>query len=127
MQARADNKPLSDARAIHGVLASLKLGERVPLNILINDYANGGIPEWTVCEREEDGHYAILTLTDESNIHYPNKAALDIFTCPDKTLGGRLYQWFPGCIHARNMFGDIRQHARAMCDRWPQIIGKKRS
>lgn len=119
MMRRGSHKPLCLAEDVFRVLSSLQVGDPVPVNILIHDYVNDGIPAWVVAEREESGVLIMLTLIDESGTSC-HRTAIDVFTCPAKTLGGRLYQYYPGCVHARNMFADIRQHARAMCDYWQE-------
>jgi hypothetical protein len=123
MMLRAHHKPLSDARAIHNVLASLQVGDPVPANILVLDYQDWTIPPWTVREREDHDILIILTVVDESNF---KPVGLDICTCPAKTLAsGKPFQYFPGCEHCRNMLTDMRQHARSMADTWNKTPRKQ--
>jgi hypothetical protein len=115
--------PLYKASEIHAVLVALAVGDLVPHQVLINDYKSGIIPAWSVAEREESGILTVLTLIDlntqKSDVFSQGSAycAYDVFTAPERVLAGPMYLYFPGCIHARNQLGDIRQDARVMAER----------
>lgn len=123
--------PLHEPPDIYAVLSRLEIGQQVPANVLICDYTNGVIPPWTVREIQKGGgELLILTVCDESEPHQDKQEqatlwdvtpdywpARDVFTLSTKTLAGPLYGWHPGCVHARDMLADIRQHARQIVDR----------
>jgi hypothetical protein len=127
---RSDHLPLYRSEDIYKMVAQLEIGVTIPLQIYIQDYADGQIPEWRIAEREDiGGQHFILTLIDvatqrtrmpEGDSSYVGH---DVIFMPTRTLGGHNYLYFPGCIHARHMFGDIRQHGRCIRE---DALGLKR-
>lgn len=119
---RTQVKPLSEPADIYQVLSQLQIGQQVPPEVLIADYKNGDIPPWTVREIERS-NCLILTVIDptarrDATLFEPELVvAREVFTLPTKTLAGPFYMYHPGCIHARNMLADIRQHARQKSER----------
>lgn len=117
---RRDCMPLSQASAIHEVLSHLEIGDVIPQEIYIRDYKRGGIPTWIVREREVTGLVVDLVVVDESLPH--KHIAMVVLSAPAKTLGGQLFQYFPGCGQARNMFADIRQRGRQISENMEEDI-----
>jgi hypothetical protein len=112
---RHDYKPLSEGSAIYEVLSKLDVGDTVPPQIYIRDFRRGGIPAWIVREKSVSGPVTDLVVCDEGLPH--KTIAMVVLTCQRTTLGGRLFQYFPGCDQARQMFGDIRQDARQIAEK----------
>lgn len=126
MQARHDHKPLWTAGDIYQALAGLVEGDIIPASVYIHDYANGGIPEWTIRERQESGILTILTLIDPATPHknrpelapgVTGYAALELFLAPERVLTGPVYLYYPGCVRARTKLSDARQEARRIAER----------
>lgn len=120
---RSDVRTLDQAPEIYAVLSVLKPGDDVPACVYIADYADTDeIPAWQVREIEVIGLYRILTIIDSST----RKTRLDgtvaalaheVFTAPGKSLRAPLYLWSKNGNHRRDMYADIRQHARQKNER----------
>jgi hypothetical protein len=127
---RAECVPLYRSEDIYKMIVLLHVGAIIPPQVYIQDYADGQIPEWRIAEREPIGVESfILTLVDSATqrTRMPEGDSSfvghDVIFMPTRTLGGHNYLYFPGCVHARHMFGDIRQHGRCIRE---DALGLKR-
>lgn len=120
---RRDNVPLHTSEEIYSVIAGMHVGDVIPAQVYIHDYADGSIPEWTIAEIEQHDFLLIVTFIDPSSTAQSItqecmvSIGLDVFFAPEKTLSAPTYLYYPGCEHARNMLCDIRQEARKISER----------
>ena len=124
MNRRRDMPPLYDEAAIYAAVAHLDIGQMLPEQVFVSDYDDGFIPRWQIAER--DGCFTTLIDLDTLHRSYYGArcyVAVDVVFLPTRTLCGKHYTYFPGCTHARDMLGDIRQEARKIAER---LAGVKR-
>jgi hypothetical protein len=115
---RCEIPPFYDESSIYATVAHLQIGEMLPEQVFISDYADGFIPRWQLAER--DGcMYTLIDVDTLHSAHYAERCyvGVDVVFLPTRCLCGRHYTWFPGCVHARHMFGDVRQEARKIAER----------
>lgn len=72
---------------MYAQLAALQVGDQVPAEVYVADYADGRRPTWMVEGREELGDCGVrLLLTDPANGDMFDRPAVIVLTFPAKTL-----------------------------------------